>query len=312
MRGGPAEGAPGGAGIGSDLAIGPGLWWPWWGGGLGHLLAVDLSGAEPAFASEVKLTSTNTWWNFSDAFTANGLVYTSHQASEFDPSIDPPPYIYMTWDGKNYVTATNDPPPGAWVQRYYLDVVDFADAHDPIVRAPVNVPGTLIGLHRNGELLYTKGYMGDPFTYSGKEVIAASSYDGVAAHLVASLEVEQTWPRPVISDSGLVYLGSPQATNNTVQVWTVPNSGKFELVDTIALDSAAQQFEKIDDLLVVQSAEIQLFDARNPAGHVEVGSGHASLCYGVLLDGADGTVERGVWLPIGWYGVIHIPVEAAQ
>jgi hypothetical protein len=36
------------------------------------------------------------------------------------------------------------------------------------------------------------------------------------------------------------------------------------------------------------------------------------MCYGVLLDGADGSVDRGVWLPIGWYGVMHIPVEAAQ
>ncbi|MGZ8940453.1 MAG: hypothetical protein ACXW32_14710, partial [Limisphaerales bacterium] len=312
VRGGPGAGA-----AMSDAVVAPGRMapWPWWGGGSGHLIAVDLSGAKPEFASQVTLSSTNGWWNFGESFTAAGLVFTSHQASEWDPEVDPPPYIYQTWDGTKYVTTTNDPPPGAWVQRYYLDVVDFSDAADPLVRPPVNIPGALIGLHHGGDLLFTRGYFGDPFTYTGAEQLAASSYDGVAAHLVATHTLEQNWPRPTISDGGVVYLGSPATsteTNATLQVWAVSDSGKFEMIETVTLTTPAQELEKINDLLAVQSSDIKLFDARNPRALTEVGSGSASMCYGILLDGADGALGRGLWLPVGWYGVIHIPAGAAE
>ena len=289
--------------------------WPWWGGAAGHFIAVDLSGATPSFASDLKLTSTNGWWNFSDSFTANGLLYTSHQASEFDPNFDPPPQIYGcgTWDGTKYsTTCTNDPPPGTWVTRYYLDVIDYSDPREPLVRKPVNVPGSLIGLQRNGEIIYTQGADFRHYWYSGDETIAASSYDGVNAHLVASLVLNQTWPRPVLSDSGYVYIGSPASTNNTnatLQVWTLSNAGKFEQSSSETLTVAAQQIEKVNDLVVVHSDQVELYDARNPADLNLVGAGRAASCYGVLLEGADGEAARGLWLPVGWYGVIRIPVK---
>lgn len=316
--GGPvAEGAPGGGIVrAASDAISDGRFapWPWWGGGAGQLIAVDLSGAAPEFASQVKLTGTNGWWNFSDSFAVNGMVYTGHQASEYDSDIDPPPYTYLNWNGKDWITVTNDPPPGAWVQRYYLDVVDFADPHDPLLRPPVNVPGTVIGVAANGELIHTRGYDGDPFTYSGEESISALSYDGVAAHLVATLKLDTRWPKPAISDEGYVYLGSPATTNEapTLQVWTVSAAKKFEQVETVTLSSAAQQLKQIDDLLVVQSSTIDLFNATDPADLVRIGSAPNDVCYGLMLDGADGEVTRGLWLPVGWYGVIHVPVGTGQ
>jgi len=287
--------------------------WPGWGGGSGHFIAVDLSGATPSFASELKLTSTNGWWNFSDSFTANGLLYTSHQASEFDPAFDPPPYIYnCSWDGTKYTTCTNDPPPGAWVTRYYLDVIDYSDPREPLLRKPANIPGSLIGLHRNGEIVYAQGADFRNYWYSGDETITASSYDGVNAHLVASLVLNYPYPRPVLADSGHLYIGKGGTTNDTnvtLQVWTLSNAGKFEQISSERLDSVAQQIEKVGDLVVVQNNDIQLFDARNPADLTFVGSGPTASCYGVLLDAADGEATRGLWLPAGWYGVVRIPVR---
>jgi hypothetical protein len=141
------------------------------------------------------------------------------------------------------------------------------------------------------------------------------SYDGVSAHLVDTLFLGHNWPKPAVSDGGVVYLGSPATTNNasaTLQVWTVPNSGKFEQLEIVPLKTAPQQLKKINDLLVVQTDNVELFDARNPAELITAGSGNVSLCYGVLLDGADGEVGRGLWLPIGWYGVVKIPAGAGQ
>jgi hypothetical protein len=310
--GGPVFARPA-AGIAvSDGIAAPGFRGPWWGGASGHFIAVNLGGTKPSFAAEVTLSGTNGWWNFSDSFTAAGLLYTSHQVSEFDPTFDPPPHLYQTYDGKEYVTRTNDPPPGAWVTRYYLDVIDYSDPLEPLIRKPVNIPGSLIGLHRNGEMLYTRGSDFSRFYYSGDETLAASSYDGVNAHLIASLVLNQNWPRPTLADSGYVYIGSPATTNDTnatIQVWTVSNAGKFEQVSSETLSSPAQQFEMIDRMLVVQSNEIELYDARNPADLSFIGAGRASACYGVLLDAADGEITRGLWLPVGWYGVIKIPVK---
>jgi hypothetical protein len=307
------------AGVGADArSLAPvdssmPMFWPWWGGSSGHFIAVDLSSGAATFASELKLASTNAWWNFSDSFAANGLLYTSHQASEYDPTFDPPPYVYnCAWDGSKYTTCTNDPPPGAWVTRYYLDVIDYSDPREPLVRKPVNIPGSLIGLHRNGEVVYTQGADFRYYYYSGDETIAASSYDGVNAHLIASLVLNQPYPRPVLADSGYLYIGKGATTNDTnvtVQVWTLSNAARFEQVSSETLDSAAQQIEKVGDMVVVQSNEIRLYDARNPADLTFVGSGQAASCYGVLLDAADGEAARGLWLPAGWYGVIHIPVR---
>jgi hypothetical protein len=201
------------------------------------------------------------------------------------------------------------------VQRHYLDVVDFADEEDPLVRPRVNIPGTLLGVDRNGEMIHTRGYDGNPFTYTGEETISALSYDGVSAHLVAKLAIKNSWPRPAISEGGMVYIGSPATTTDgesALEVWTVTNEGVFQQVENVTLNSPAQQFEKIGDLLVVQSSAIELFDATAPADLKLIGAGDPNICYGVALDGADGEVARGLWLPIGWYGVMHIPAGGGQ
>ena len=301
-------GAPAERGIAADA-----MFWPGWGGASGQFIAVDLSGETAALASETTLSGTNGWWSFGNSFTADGLLYTSHQTSEYDPDFDPPPYSYVCWYqlGQPSRYCTNDPPPGAWVTRYYLDVIDYSDPYDPLVRKPVNIPGTLIGLHHDGEVLYTQGSDFRQYYYSGDETIAASSYDGVNAHFITSLVLNQNWPRPVLGDSGHLYLGVPASTNNTnatVQVWTLSEEGRFVQTSSETLDTPAQQIEKIKNMIVLQTAKIELYDARNPADLLPIGTGEAATCYGVLLNGADGEITRGLWLPMGWYGMIHIPV----
>jgi len=284
---------------------------PYWGGAAGHLIAVTLGGEKPAFASELLISGTNGWWNFSSAFTTGGLVFTSHETTEFDPTIDPPPYTYPCYDGKDYVTCTNDPPPGVWVQRYYLDVVDFNDPADPLVRKPANIPGSLIGIDHGGEVVFTRGYDLTPELYfSGNETVAASSYDGVEAHLISGIPITNNWPRPTFANGGYIYFGNSgtNGTNATLDVWSLNNTGKFELRNSVGLDSPAQQFQQLGNLLAIQGNQISLFDATEPSAPKPIGGGRSNTCYGVLLDGADGDINRGLWVPIGWYGVIKIPI----
>ncbi len=302
----PVDIAKVGVGVGDFRPI-------WFGGASGHFIVIDPTTL--TFSSEVLLSSTNGWWNFGDAFAIDGRIYTSHQASEWDETIDPPPYESSCYDTNtgSWHPCVIDPPPGYWVQRYYLDVVDFNDPTDPLVRKPANLPGTLIGAARNGELLYTRGYNIKPFDNGANdEMLAASSYDGVEAHLITTMAFNENWPRPTASIDQYLYLGAAPSkadTNATLQVWTLNNSGKFELLNSQVLDTPAQQFKRVKDILAVQTSDILLMDARTPTAPKLIGAGHSNACYGVLLDGADGSVDRGLWVPVGWYGVLKIPVK---
>lgn len=282
----------------------------WYGGSTGQFIAVDVAAESPAITSILRLSGTNGWWNFSDSYTANGLLYTSHMATEFDPEFDPPPQVYGSWDGSKIVTLTNDPPKGAYVQRQYLDVIDYSDPEDPLLRKPVNIPGSLIGIHRQGELLFTRGYdLSQGYWQGGDETISASAYDGTQASLIDSLNLEQSWPKPALAQNGQIYLGRPATTNQSpaLEVWNLSPDGKFSLANSVDLSTPASQLAFYDGLLAVQTSQIELYDASSPPALVHIGAADTRACYGVALDNGAGSVQRGLWLPLGWYGVIHIP-----
>lgn len=288
-----------------DAAPSRGLFAPdiWWGGGSGHLIAVDTT--LPAFVSEVELGGTNNWWNFSRSHTTNGLVYLSHSINEYDPTIDPPPYTYEYSDGKQMIIVTNDPPPGLWVQRDYLNVVDFNEPAEPVVRKPVNIPGALMGIDRRGEVIYTRSH-----DLQLEEVIAAAAYDGLQAHHIDSFPLSRAWPRPALANGSYIYAGVPGPNNvgGTLEAWKLSDAGKFEVASKQEVKEPVQHFALFDDLLVAQSGALWLFDAGTPEQPRPLGTGEINSCYGLQLNAGDGDAERGLWLPMGWYGVVHIPV----
>lgn len=304
------------------LGRGVSIFRPWGGGSTGQLVAFEVDNATPRFASHINLAGTNYWWNASKAFTANGLVYTGHQASEFVPGVlaegqkAPEPVITRDADG---TLTTNQPPIGTWVQRYYLDVVDYADASTPTLRKPVNIPGTLAGVSPEGALLYTTGYHWDPvkFTTDGAEWLDVCAYDGVEARLVDSLALPKNWPHPVFVTGAHTYIGRSESvttgqvttTLNYLDVWTLSGAGKLTAVpNKLEFDSPIQTFAGFGNLLGVQTgANIQLLDATNPAAPKLIGGGGPEGCiYNFNLGTAEGSLERGLWLPLGPYGVARI------
>jgi hypothetical protein len=91
-------------------------------------------------------------------------------------------------------------------------VIDYDDSANPTLRKPVNIPGALQGLSKNGELLYTVGAHWDDktFTTDWSEWLDASAYDGVSASLVDSLSLSQSWPHPVLVDGNAIFIGGLQ------------------------------------------------------------------------------------------------------
>ncbi|MBI3417139.1 MAG: beta-propeller domain-containing protein [Verrucomicrobia bacterium] len=297
---------------------------PWWGGGGGRLFALDVNNAgAPKLKSEVNL-GTNGWWSFSSAFATNGLVYLSHQASEFvegvlPPGVPPPApiIIYDKVDGQVVPVGTNQPPIGTWVQRYYLDVVDYADAANPLVRKPVNIPGMLRGLSHAGAVIYTVGAHWDPKTFATdwSEWLDASAYDGVAASLIDSDWLGQTWPHPVLVSDKNIFIGRAAVDDkgtNTLEIVTLADTGKISPVTPapLQLSFAAQNLYAFGDLLVVQVGNgVQLFNKTTPAALTLIGAGGPQGCVYFNPENADGDVSRGLWLPLGDYGVAKVEVK---
>jgi len=275
----------------------------YWGNNGGRLIAFDVgNAATPKFLSDLNL-ATNTWWNFSPASALNGLVYLSHQAME--------PYPPIVSGDKD----TNSPPVDYWVQRSYLDVVDYADAANPTVRKPVNIPGSLTGVARAGELLYTVGlHWTNPtnWWYDGTEYLDASAYDGVEAHLIDSLKLSSLWPHPVLALADNVIIGHPLETNtakNLLEAWTLSNDGKFTRLSQVELSGAAQNLANFGNLLAAQIGnQISLFNVANPSAPAFLVTGGPPGCVWFDLSKADGALDRGLWLPLGVYGVSAVPI----
>ena len=278
----------------------------YWGNNGGRLIAFDVgNAATPKLLSDLNL-ATNTWWNFSPAYALNGLVYLSHQAME-----PYPPIVSGDQD-------TNAPPVDYWVQRSYLDVVDYADAANPTVRKPVNIPGSLTGVARAGELLYTVGlHWTNPtnWWYDGTEYLDASAYDGVEAHLIDSLKLSSLWPHPVLALADNVFIGHPAETNtakNLLEAWTILNDGKFTRLSKTELSGAAQNLANFGNLLAAQIGnQISLLNVTNPSAPAFLVTGGPPGCVWFDLSKGDGAVDRGLWLPLGVYGVSVVPIPSA-
>ena len=270
------------------------MFWPFWGFGGGQLLAFDVSNAAaPVFDSEVNL-STNGWWSFSEPFSTGTLIYLSHSASELVPTLTDPQ--------------------GLWVQRSYLDVIDYADPLSPTVRDPVNIPGTLHGLSHGGDLLYTVGIHWTNQLSDWTEWLDASAYDGVAAHQVASLGLPDAWPHPLLVVNTNVYIGRPgngdmsNSVPSKIETWSLPDSGVFTSYGSLDLAMPASTLVQRGDLLAAQETDgsVDLFDGSSPGRLRQIGRGQPSGCLWFDLNQGDGAIGRGFWIPLGAYGVNQI------
>jgi hypothetical protein len=274
----------------------------YWGNNGGRLIAFDVGNVvTPKFLSDVNL-ATNSWWNFSPAYAFNGLLYLSHQTVE--------PYPPVVSGDKD----TNSTSVDYWVQRGYLDVVDYADAANPTLRKPVNIPGSLKGVARSGELLFTEGVRWTNPTnwYDGTEYLDASAYDGVEAHLIDSVKLGSVWPHPVLALAENVFIGQSAETStgkNLLEAWALSTDGKFTRLSQTELSSAAQNFASFGNLLAAQNAnQVSLFNVANPSAPAFLVSGGPPGCLWFDLSRADGALDRGLWLPLGMYGVSFFTV----
>ena len=220
----------------------------------------------------------------------------------------------------------NPQPRGYWITSYELHVVDYTDMFNPVVREPASIPGTLIGTSHSGALLYTQGSHWDEEHKWDGNWLDASSYDGLEAYLVDSIEQPRYWPQSYrVTDDGTLYLTfselekvEPTEGGQEQHIWTyymqslaLDETAKFALLDEIELETGIQQLADIGGRLVGQDNQrtLYLFDTMNPASLSVAGQGELDGCLWFNLGGAAGDVESGLWLPLGNYGAVKIDWE---
>ena len=332
-----------------DVVVDP--FWPgYYGGSAGQLLCFDVGdAAKPNLASSVNLSFEQTEddktkyanrWNFSEAIlNDNGLVYLSSQHTDFieiepdegskeeenkpkpDPNPDDP-------EGpiEKPVPEPIPQPRGYWVTSYELHVVDYTDMFHPVVRDAMPIPGTLIGTSHGGALLYTQGaHWTEEHKWDGNW-LDASSYDGLEAFLVDSVEQPSSWPQTYkVTSDGTLYMTFSETeevdpveevdqrhvTTFYMQSLALDETAKFVLLDEIELETGIQQLADIGGRLVGQDNQrtLHLFDTANPASLSVARQGELDGCLWFNLGGVTGDIESGLWLPLGNYGAVKIDWE---
>jgi hypothetical protein len=182
----------------------------------------------------------------------------------------------------------------------------------------VNLPGALKGISNGGALLYTVGPHWKPDTnwsYDGAEWLDAAAYDGVEVHAVDSFALPPDWPHPLLVKDADLFLGRPAGTNSTssvIEAWKMSIEGRLAQLGQAKVPAPAEDLVNFGDLLAARSGnQLNLFGVANPAAPVDLGEGGLPGCLWFDLRSADGAVDRGVWLPLGLYGVAEVPVLSA-
>jgi hypothetical protein len=276
-------------------------------GSSGRLLAFDVSdNTAPTLLSDLNLAA-NGGWNFSKTFATDGLVYLSHQA-------------FAELESTNAVSETNIVILHPWprFQRSFLDVVDYADARQPAVRPPVNIPGMLQGISHQGELLYTVGFHRTSTNENDRaEALAVSAYDGVAAYLVDSLSLSNLSPHPILVSGTNIFLGNTQAfassnlVSPTLETWTVSGTGDLTKLGSVTLVGSASDLISFPGLIAARldANRVAVFDDSIPATLRQVGEGPSTGCILFNLRRGDAVATRELWLPLDAYGVIAIQLS---
>jgi len=278
--------------------------------------------SNPAPESTITV-GTNGWPNGNAAFATNGLVYVGQSFWNYvvpTPIVSVPVVGVPQPDKARPVAAPKrarmavgasgggtGAAPGLLSANYSfdetneLDVVDFTDPASPTIRNPVNIPGALAGISRDGNVVYTVDFAG---------AVEALAYDGVSAYLIATLPPPANGFQQTLVAGETVFTAHPSgadAATSQLVAWTLANSGRFSRLGGLALPQPVYALASFGNLLGVQAGSgIILVDITNPARLDSVGSGASSGCLWLSLSGANGALGSGLWVPLGAYGVFPI------
>lgn len=288
---------------------------PFWFGGSKTLLAFDLSDPlAPKFLSKTSLSLSGTnqrsepRYNFSDGFVLGSKLYLTYQSARFLPIA--PPVVFIRENGLPVIRDIEQPQSirPRWVSCHYLQTIDFSNPAAPVLGEPVNVPGKLVGLNEDGTQLFTAGT--NPISSSagaGKFGIQASSFDGSTAHLISALPLgDVTWDSLLVRNQQII---AGQGSGG-IRTWSF-SGNQFVQGPSVATTTGISSVEAYGALLVGCNWQnkLSLLDFSNPAEPYLLGEHSIAAPISLRLEEGSGSLETGLWLPLGAYGVESIQLD---
>jgi alpha-tubulin suppressor-like RCC1 family protein len=200
-----------------------------------------------------------------------------------------------------------------WI-RHELDVIDFTgDPSNPVLRPSVSLPGPLRGVSHEGSLLYTLATRVDAEDETTLRTwLEAGAYDGVAVHLVNSLElaknsagasaVADVDPRGIV----LVAVDDGKGTN-TLSALALNTEGRFVSLDVRRLEQRVFQMEIRDRILALSSsARVLLLDVTDQGELQPLGEPFEQGCLILWFNRLAGDRREGLWAPLGDFGAARL------
>jgi hypothetical protein len=284
--------------LGDSIFVTTALWWPYYYQTPARMVALAVGGAEPVLQSELVLGDL-TRNNYSPAWVADGLVFLSHDLSE---SV----FLEETKVSDETGPITR---PACWQTRRQniLEVIDYTDAMQPTLRSPVELPGPLAGVAREGALLFTAGNW---ITTNGqyRQVVSACSYDDVKVALVDELRLPEGSLSPCFPDGAVVF-AVPGLSNQPPRLerWEVAwETGRFTRAAAVNLPAPLTTLNDGPGFLLDRSPSG--FTLRDSSTLGERGLLSFPACLGVTTDRVTFDPDRGAWVPFGSFGVRLVPL----
>jgi hypothetical protein len=188
---------------------------PYWGGWSKEFISFNVKTPEKiAYGSTIELKPSG-YSQFSTPVAQAGLIFVSEQ---------------------KLFANEKETDPGD-VGKHFLRVVEYTEPAAPFVRDErVNIPGRLVGVAREGKLLYTQGCDFDLIDGTARNTAAlhASAFDGTAAHLIATQPLANAWTSVAFDGPNAVYLEEQPALIWKPIIYT-PNPESVELFTTAKL-----------------------------------------------------------------------------
>lgn len=324
----------------------PGYWTTqWFAAQPQRLIAFDVRvPRSPVYTATVDLGKDKPW-EVAPPLAAEGLIFASHKDLGAMKSWDDYQAFWARGNPPPSAGSSSSTTKG----RHFLQTVDFTDPAAPVVRQDQpNLPGRLVGISRKGSVLYTIGQEIDDAGVAKPSTLAlqASALNGSGVHLIDTLPLAwEGQPFALAGETILLLKPEPtrlwtlntntynvNSTNSKLESWTLSDAGKFEKLDEIELNHESN-FSLFGNLVVAHgggsygsvflcwrpipwfggsSLELNFVDVSQPRNLRVLGDYNFEGTIYPDLSHADGDERRGLWIPLGQYGVEVVARPASE
>ena len=274
---------------------------PWWQQGSTDTRLYTFNVSTPAAPTFLGVTTYATdAWNRGGVFAGTNAIFSSHSGTAV--------YSAERW---GWMAPRRGLTSVGWGQGWFLDVIDFTNPAAPVVRDPISIPSKLAGVSlasTDGAVLFGVGAHSNSRTTS--EYVDASAYDGVSASLIGSVSLGG-YSSATLVTAGAVLVARSSGTTGEIGTFTLTNSATLAKSGTVKLSDAPSALRASGNLLAARISDgIHLFDQTHPATLLPIGTDGGNEPVWGDISYSDGAIDRGLWVPLGEYGVEFI--ESAQ